>query len=81
MELYNQDTIHYIVPLSEQSNFMELLDEPVGTDGYISTDDDQDAEKVEDESTEIDEDNTEADVDDVTEIDESEGSLNSFEEL
>jgi len=71
MEFYNRDTIYYILPLSQQDQFVALFEaaeEPVATPDV--------APDVDDEETEIDE---EADEDESG--DSSDNTTSSFEEL
>ena len=68
MEIYHRDTIYYVLPLSQQGQFLSLFE----TDSTNSDGGDQSS----DENTEIDE-----DVSDESSTDDANKSTSSFEEL
>lgn len=76
VEMYEDEMIHYIVPLSEQENFIGLLETPEEDEGVITNDEDEMDEEYTSESGDYDEDDEEDEL-----LGDEEGSDESFEEL
>lgn len=51
MEIYHRDTIYYILPLSQQSQFVSLFEPPVSIEGGDSSDAETEIENIPEDST------------------------------